>query len=56
MDPPVRRGKKLDRTEILTLRISKQGMAAVDEQAEHEDRNRSDMVRLLLQRGLAASR
>lgn len=56
MDPPVRRGKTIERTEILTLRISKQGLAAVDAMAELEDRSRSDMVRILLKRGMEASR
>jgi metal-responsive CopG/Arc/MetJ family transcriptional regulator len=55
-EPPVRRGKTILRPEVIHIRMSTAGLAAIDAMAEREDRNRSDMIRILLQRGMEASR
>jgi uncharacterized protein (DUF1778 family) len=43
------------REERIDVRVTKAGKAKIEEMAEAEQREFSDMVRLLLQRGIAAS-
>lgn len=56
LDPPVRQRKTARRPRVVAMRITEDALRAVDEQAEKEGRNRSDMLRVLLQRGWNASR
>lgn len=53
LDPPVKRGPLPPRDRIVTLRITGDALAAVDRLAADEQRSRSDMLRVLLSRGLA---
>jgi hypothetical protein len=55
-EPPVRRGKTVPRPKVVNLRMSVAGLAAIDALAVREDRTRSDMMRILLKRGMDASR
>lgn len=54
MDAPVRRrGEQLTvKDGMIRLRVSQAGMQALDAMAEREQRSRSDMVRVLLRRGM----
>ena len=53
-DPPVHRraGHRHPRTERIIIRLTPEGLAAIDALAKKEQRTRSDMVRILLNRGL----
>ncbi len=52
----MRRGKTVPRPKVVNLRMSVAGLAAIDALAVREDRTRSDMMRILLKRGMDASR
>jgi hypothetical protein len=54
MDSPVRRpGEHLDlKDTVVRLRVSQAGMEALDALAEREQRTGSDMIRVLLRRGM----
>lgn len=56
IDPPVARtaGKRPNREEKLTLRVTEEFLAYIDERAEAEGRTRSDFLRIVLRRGLEA--
>lgn len=57
MDGPVRApGDAETRDRVLHIRVTETGLRALDQQAAREHRTRSDMVRVLLRRGLEASR
>jgi metal-responsive CopG/Arc/MetJ family transcriptional regulator len=53
-DPPVQRrgGPRQPRTERIIIRLTPDALAQIDQLAEKEQRTRSDMVRILLNRGL----
>ena len=54
MDSPVRRRgeQPAAKDNVVHLRVSAAGMAALDALAEREQRTRSDMLRVLLRRGM----
>ena len=52
MDLPAKRPGQQARTERIEIRVSKAGREAIAAAAEREDRTFSDMVRVLLSRGL----
>lgn len=43
------------RGNVVQVRLSDAGLAALDELARREERTRSDMIRILLRRGMEAS-
>jgi hypothetical protein len=52
MDPPVARVSKRGPREVtLHIRVTGQMAASIDKLAEKEQRNRSDMLRILIMRG-----
>ncbi len=56
MDSPVARaGKQPVRNNIVQVRLSDSGLAALDTLAAREERTRSDMIRILLRRGMESS-
>lgn len=57
MDSPVRRRgeQPAPKGNVVRLRVSDAGLAALDALAEREQRTRSDMIRILLRRGMEAS-
>lgn len=57
MDRPVRRtgGKEPVRNNVVQVRFTDAGLAALDQLAKREERTRSDMIRILLRRGMEAS-
>lgn len=56
MDRPVQRvgGKQPPRNNVVQVRFTDAGMAALDELAAKEQRTRSDMIRILLRLGMEA--
>lgn len=55
MDPPVARtAGRLARDQMIHIRLSASGLAALDALAKAEERTRSDMIRLLLRDGVEA--
>lgn len=57
MDPPVQRrgGKRAPRTTRIVIRLTEEARDLIDSIAAKEQRTRSDMVRILLQRGIEKS-
>ena len=56
LDPPVARtgGKRPPREVTLHIRVTQQAVEAIDRLAEEQQRTRSDMIRILLKRGMEA--
>lgn len=55
MDPPVARTggpKPPPRGNVVQIRLTDAGLAALDQLARREERTRSDMIRILLRRGM----
>jgi uncharacterized protein (DUF1778 family) len=57
MDPPVQRraGKRQPRDVRVIIRLTQEARDLIDKIAAKEQRTRSDMVRILLQRGIERS-